>query len=125
MIGLAAAQTQEFEVAGATDLATFSISPSGNGIHFSKLDVGLYLPGLMEDLFGMKVGMAERGRKGGQAATRVEKAAARANGKLGGRPRKIEKVTRREKREAARSTPRDRPHALPLGGSPAERPGHD
>jgi hypothetical protein len=45
--------------------------------------------------------MAERGRKGGQAATKAKKAAARANGKLGGRPRKTEVTAPREKRKAA------------------------
>lgn len=101
VIGLPAAQTQGLETAGTKDLSAIRISPSGYGIHFPKLDVDLYLPALMEGIFGTKAWMAERGRKGGQAATKAKKAAARANGKLGGRPRKTEKVAPQEKREAA------------------------
>lgn len=100
VIGLPAAQTQGLEVASTKDLSTIRISPSGYGIHFPKLDVDLYLPALMEGIFGTKAWMAERGRKGGQAVTKAKKAAARANGKLGGRPRKTEKVAPQEKSEA-------------------------
>lgn len=101
VIGLPAAQTQGLETASSKDLSVVRISPSGYGIHFPKLDADLYLPALMEGIFGTKAWMAERGRKGGQAATKAKKAAARANGKLGGRPRKTEKVAPQEKREAA------------------------
>ena len=101
VIGLPAAQTQGLETASTKDLSAIRISPSGYGIHFPKLDADLYLPALMEGIFGTKAWMAERGRKGGQAATKAKKAAARANGKLGGRPRKTEKVAPQEKREAA------------------------
>jgi hypothetical protein len=101
VIGLPAAQTQGLEAASTRDLSTIRISPSGYGIHFPELDVDLYLPALMEGIFGMKAWMAERGRKGGQAATKAKKAAARANGKLGGRPRKTGKAAPQEKRKAA------------------------
>ena len=101
VIGLPAAQTQGLEAASTKELSAIRISPSGYGIHFPKLDVDLYLPALMEGIFGTKAWMAERGRKGGQAATKAKKAAARANGKLGGRPRKTEKVAPQGKREAA------------------------
>lgn len=101
VIGLPAAQTQGLETASTKDLSVIHISPSGYGIHFPELDVDLYLPALMEGIFGTKAWMAERGRKGGQAATKAKKAAARANGKLGGRPRKTEKAASPEKREAA------------------------
>lgn len=88
VIGLPAAHTLGLETASTKDLSTIHISPSGYGIHFPMLDVDLYLPALMEGIFGTKAWMAERGRKGGQAATKAKKVAARANGKLGGRPRK-------------------------------------
>lgn len=101
VIGLPAAQTQGLEVANAKMLSEIHISPSGYGIHFPKLDVDLYLPALMEGIFGTKAWMTERGRKGGQATSKVKKDAARANGKLGGRPRKTEEPTPHDKREAA------------------------
>ena len=101
VIGLPAAQTQGLEAASAADLSKIRISPSGYGIHFPNLDVDLYLPALMEGIFGTKAWMAARGRKGGQAATKAKQAAARANGKLGGRPRKHEQPAPRGKRKAA------------------------
>lgn len=100
VIGLPAAQTQGLETASAKDMSAIRISPSGYGIHFPKLD-DLYLHALLEGIFGTKAWMAKRGRKGGQAATKAKKAAARANGKLGGRLRKTEKVA--PAREARRS----------------------
>lgn len=101
VIGLPAAQTQGLEEASTKELSAIRISPSGYGIHFPKLDVDLYLPALMEGIFGAKDWIAERGRKGGQASTKAKKEAARANGKLGGRPRKSEEPAPREKRKAA------------------------
>lgn len=76
VLGLPARQTQGLEAASAANLDTIRISPSGYGIHFPKLDVDLYLPALMEGIFGTREWMAERGRKGGQAATKAKKAAA-------------------------------------------------
>lgn len=101
VIGLPAAQTQGLEAASSKSLSAIRISPSGYGIHFPKLDVDLYLPALMEGIFGTKAWMAERGRKGGQAVSKAKKAAARANGKLGGRPQKAEKPVASGKRVAA------------------------
>ena len=101
VIGLPAVQTQGLEAASTAGLSNIHISPSGYGIHFPELDVDLYLPALMEGIFGTKAWMAERGRKGGQASTKAKQAAARANGKLGGRPRKNALPTPRGKRKAA------------------------
>lgn len=98
VIGLPAAQTQGLETADAGALSTIHISPSGYGLHFPELDVDLYLPALMEGIFGTKAWMAEQGRKGGQATTQAKQAAARANGKLGGRPRKADSKTGSESR---------------------------
>ena len=71
-------------------LLAIQISPSGLGIHFPKLDADLYLPALLEGFLGSKRWMAaEIGKIGGSASTAAKAAAARRNGKLGGRPRKI------------------------------------
>src|SRR6476620_2179858 len=65
------------------------ITPSGFGIHFPKLDADLYVPGLLEGFLGSKKWMASRlGQVGGQSRSPAKKAASRANGKLGGRPKK-------------------------------------
>jgi hypothetical protein len=71
-------------------LAVMEISPSGLGIHFPSLDVDLYLPSLLEGFLGTRQWMAaQMGKAGGKATTPAKAAAARANGKLGGRPRKL------------------------------------
>ena len=72
------------------DLADLEISPSGLGIHFPHLDEDLYLPALLEGFLGSRRWMAsEMGKRGGKAKTQAKAAAARKNGKLGGRPRKL------------------------------------
>ncbi len=79
--------------ATATDLAVIEISPTGLGLHWPKLDADLYLPALLNGIFGSPRWMAGlMGRKGGRARTAAKAAAARANGRHGGRPRK--KATR-------------------------------
>ncbi len=72
------------------DLDKIEISPSGFGLHFPKLDADLYLPALLEGFLGSRRWMAARlGRKGGEARSDAKAAASRANGKLGGRPRRV------------------------------------
>jgi len=72
-----------------SQLEEIEISPSGLGIHFPKLDADLYVPGLLEGFLGSKKWMASRlGQVGGQSRSRAKRAAAKANGRLGGRPRK-------------------------------------
>jgi hypothetical protein len=81
---------QGLEAAKPSDLTDIEISPSGFGIHFPRLDAHLYLPSLMQGIFGTKAWMAAQlGASGGRARTRAKKAAARANGRRGGRPRKV------------------------------------
>lgn len=70
-------------------LADIEISPSGLGLHFPHLDADLYLPALLQGFLGSRQWMAQAmGKAGGQAVTKPKAAAARANGRLGGRPRK-------------------------------------
>jgi Protein of unknown function (DUF2442) len=80
--GLKGASVGEFE--------QIEISPSGCGIHFPKLDADLYLPALLEGVFGTRRWMASRlGQFGGLSKGGRKAAASRRNGKLGGRPRKL------------------------------------
>ena len=72
-----------------SQLEEIEISPFGFGIHFPKLDADLYIPGLLEGFLGSKKWMAARlGQAGGQSRSGAKRAASRANGRLGGRPRK-------------------------------------
>jgi hypothetical protein len=71
------------------DLAIIEITPSGLGLHWPELDADLYLPGLLQGVFGSPRWMAVLlGRSGGLARTAAKGAAARENGRRGGRPRK-------------------------------------
>jgi hypothetical protein len=60
----------------------------GTGISFPDLDVDLYVPALIEGVYGNRRWMAQLGREGGKARTAAKREAARANGAKGGRPRK-------------------------------------
>lgn len=72
-----------------SQLEEIEISPSGFGILFPKLDADLYIPALLEGFLGSKKWMAARlGQVGGQSRSRAKRAASRANGRLGGRPKK-------------------------------------
>lgn len=80
---------QGLEIATPSQLEEIEISPSGFGLHFPNLDADIYVPGLLEGFLGSKKWMAARlGQSGGQSRSRAKKAASRANGMLGGRPRK-------------------------------------
>ena len=80
---------QGLEAATPADLSEIEISPSGQGLYFPAIDADLYLPALLDGFLGSKAWMAARmGQVGGRATTQAKQAAARANGRLGGRPRK-------------------------------------
>ncbi|WP_421997010.1 DUF2442 domain-containing protein [Reyranella sp.] len=82
---------EDLQDAKPRDLQEIEITPSGFGIHFPRLDADVYLPGLLTGQFGSRQWMAAQlGQRGGSARTAAKAAAARANGKLGGRPRKHE-----------------------------------
>ena len=77
------------ERATPKQLSQIEISPSGFGQYLPMLDADLNLPALVEGVLGSKKWMASRlGASGGRVTSIAKKHAARANGKLGGRPRK-------------------------------------
>ena len=77
------------EGARPSQLEEIEISPSGFGLYFPALDADLYVPGLLEGFLGSKAWMASKlGQMGGRSRSKGKQAASRANGKLGGRPRK-------------------------------------
>jgi Protein of unknown function (DUF2442) len=80
---------QGLESATPSELNDIEISPSGFGIHFPRLDAQLYLPALLLGVFGSKSWMAAQlGAAGGRTRSTAKTAAARRNGRRGGRPRK-------------------------------------
>ncbi len=81
---------QGLEHATPEELAVIEIDPSGFGLRWPLLDADHYLPGLLEGVFGSRAWMAAKlGAEGGKAANAKKAAAARKNGKLGGRPKKF------------------------------------
>jgi hypothetical protein len=77
------------ETATPAELTLIEISPSGFGIHSPKLDADLYLPALLEGFLGSRKWMASRlGAQGGKSISAAKTAAARRNGRAGGRPSK-------------------------------------
>ncbi len=77
------------EHATPEQIADIEISPSGYGLHFPKLDADVYLPALLEGVFGSERWMASRmGMRGGRSKSAAKTMAARENGKKGGRPRR-------------------------------------
>lgn len=77
--------------APAAALKTVEISPAGLGVRFSTIDVDVYVPALMKGVFGsagwMKALSGELAALGGRQRSTAKGAAARENGKRGGRPR--------------------------------------
>lgn len=81
---------QGLETASPEQLRQIEITPSGLGLHFPALDADLYLPALLDGYFGSRSWAAARlGEQGGRKRSDAKAAAARVNGRLGGRPRKI------------------------------------
>jgi hypothetical protein len=77
---------------GAThkQLENYELVGGGAGITWPDIDADLYVPSLIEGLYGTKRWMSELGQKGGASTSKAKQAASRANGAKGGRPRKEE-----------------------------------
>ena len=79
-------------LAGASpeNLAYIEVSPSGTGLYWPQLDADLYVPALLQGVFGSRSWMAARlGTIGGRSRSEAKATAARKNGRKGGRPRQI------------------------------------
>ena len=70
-------------------LANVELTPSGKGLRWDEPDIDLSVQGLLLGIFGSSVWMKEIGAKGGKSTSQSKKAASRANGKKGGRPKKV------------------------------------
>lgn len=84
-------QAEGLEYATPEQLSEIEISPSGYGLHFPQLDADLYLPAMLEGVFGSERWMARHmGAKGGRSKSAAKTMAAQENGKKGGRPKRNE-----------------------------------
>ena len=81
---------QGLDAARDEDLVQVEVLGSGYGLHWETLDADFTVPGLLMGLFGTRAWMArEQARKAGSARSPAKAAAARANGRKGGRPRRM------------------------------------
>lgn len=75
---------------GASDeaLSQVEVTPAGTGLHWEALDADVSVPFLVRGVYGTRAWMAQLGQRGGRVSSPAKAAAARKNGKKGGRPRK-------------------------------------
>ena len=77
---------QGLDKATHEQIENYELLGHGTGISFPDLDVDLYVPALIEGVYGNRRWMAQLGKKGGSARSEAKRQAARANGVRGGRP---------------------------------------
>ncbi len=78
---------QGLQHAKPAQISKIEILGRGTGLHWPLLDVDHYVPGLLNYVFGTSRWMAELGHRGGSVTSVAKAAAARANGRKGGRPK--------------------------------------
>src|SRR5437764_3145909 len=81
-------ELQGLQSATKQQISQFEILGGGTGLHWPALDVDLYVASLLQGIYGNRRWMAKIGRCGGLAKSPEKKKASRANGRVGGRPRK-------------------------------------
>jgi hypothetical protein len=67
---------QGLERAKPGDLQEIEISPSGYGLHFPRLEADLYIPGLLDGVFGSRRWLAARAEAAGEKSRNASKTAA-------------------------------------------------
>lgn len=88
-MGLPVGKLQGLQGASASQLDNILVEAKGLGLHWPDLDADLYVPALLEGIFGSRKWMAAQlGSTGGKAKSGVKAASSRRNGLKGGRPRK-------------------------------------
>ena len=75
------------ENATPSQLARVQVDPSGEGLHWADIDADVSVPGVLEQLLGIKHILTVAARRAGSARSSRKAKSSRANGALGGRPR--------------------------------------
>ena len=73
--------------AAPSEVRSVEVLGRGGGLHWESLDLDLNVPALVSSIFAGPEWMAELGRVGGLRSSAAKTAAARSNGRKGGRPR--------------------------------------
>jgi hypothetical protein len=84
-VAIPAELLQGMKDASDADRGKVHLQAAGHGVHWPTLDLDFTVPGLIADIFGTRSYMAQQA---GQARSNAKSAAARRNGRKGGRPRK-------------------------------------
>lgn len=79
---------QGLRKAKPSQLRHVTVVGRGHGLHWPDLDVDISVPDLIAGSLGSRTWMKELARRGGRRSSAAKAAAARENGKRGGRPRK-------------------------------------
>lgn len=87
MLCISPSKIQGLEGASEKDLDDIEILPPGIGVRWDRLDVDMSVAGLASSIYGSRAWMKELARRGGKSQSPAKVAAAKANGKKGGRPR--------------------------------------
>ncbi len=84
-------QIREIADASPSDVARVEVQPGGDGISIRSLDVDISVAGLLAEELGPVVARGH-GRRAHGKTSRAKAAASRANGRKGGRPKKVAKT---------------------------------
>jgi Protein of unknown function (DUF2442) len=84
---------QGLSKATAKQLNKHELLGRGTGINFPDIDVAVYIPALIEGIYGTRSWMAQLGTKGGRAKTAAKRRASQVNGAKGGRTKKVANAT--------------------------------
>lgn len=88
-IGFPVEKLQGLQGSNALQLSNVVVEANGLGLHWPDIDADLYVPALMDGIFGSKKWMAAQlGAVGGKAKSNAKAASSRLNGLKGGRPKK-------------------------------------
>jgi len=86
-VGVPRKQIRELKAARPDQLSDLYAGNGGATISQDDLDVDIFVPGLLDELFGSTI-RADLGRRAGRATSPAKARAARRNGRKGGRPPK-------------------------------------
>ena len=89
-VAIPVSQLEGLADAKTAQIKAVKVVARGYGLHWPALDLDLAVPDLLAGCFGTRAWMSALGRKAGQATSEAKAAAARENGRKGGRRRKVD-----------------------------------